>query len=88
MSTFNAGDKVEIKERGEWIGPYTVTDMKGRTPDHLVLEGKHGYFEQYNDAPYNVRLAEPEDEQERNDRRVSEHEEWLGTEGADHLFGE
>jgi hypothetical protein len=52
---FKAGTKVEILERGEWIGPFTVTEREGRTPDHLVLLGTSGLFEHYNDAPFNVR---------------------------------
>jgi hypothetical protein len=53
---FHPGDDVEINERGEWVGPYTVTDGEGRTPQHLVLRGRHGVFEHYNDAPFNTRL--------------------------------
>lgn len=52
---FDAGTKVEILERGEWIGPFTVTSTAGRTPDHVVLVGWHGTFEIYNDAPFNIR---------------------------------
>lgn len=56
METFTKGQQVEILDRGEWIGPFTVTNKVGRTPDHLVLEGPFGFlFEQYNDAPYNIR---------------------------------
>jgi hypothetical protein len=57
MDTFNTGDLVEIMQNGEWVGPFVVTNIGGRTPNHLVLQGKYGYFEQYNDAPYNVRLS-------------------------------
>lgn len=52
---FEAGTKVEILERGVWVGPFTVTADVGRTPDHLVLSGPYGKFEEYNDAPFNVR---------------------------------
>lgn len=52
---FEAGTKVEILERGEWVGPFVVTADAGRTPDHLVLSGACGSFELYNDAPFNVR---------------------------------
>lgn len=55
MTDFEPGAKVQIMERGEWVGPFTVTDEKGRTPDHLVLRGRMGLFEVYNDAPYNIR---------------------------------
>ncbi|QFG12154.1 Hypothetical Protein OBI_RACECAR_315 [Arthrobacter phage Racecar] len=54
---FEAGSKVEILERGEWIGPFTVVDAEGRSADHLVLSGPSGWFEHYNDAPFNVRPA-------------------------------
>lgn len=56
MEKFKAGDKIEILDRGEWIGPFIVTNKVGRTPDHLVCTGPFGViFEQYNDAPYNTR---------------------------------
>lgn len=56
VKTFGPGTQVELMERGEWQGvPYTVTELEGRTPEHLVLRGEHGLFECYNDAPYNVR---------------------------------
>lgn len=58
MQSFTEGQAVEILERGEWIGPFTVTAHKGRTADHLVLNGPSGLFEEYNDAPYNVRPVE------------------------------
>jgi hypothetical protein len=51
------GDQVQIMERGEWVGPFTVTAQEGRTPDHLVLRGPRGAFEHYNDAPFNMRRA-------------------------------
>jgi glyoxylase-like metal-dependent hydrolase (beta-lactamase superfamily II) len=56
---FEPGTKVEILERGEWVGPFTVMAMTGRTPDHLVLlNPKNGvFFEHYNDAPFNTREA-------------------------------
>jgi hypothetical protein len=54
---FEAGSKVEIMERGAWIGPFTVVDAEGRSSDHLVLSGSSGWFEVYNDAPFNVRPA-------------------------------
>lgn len=47
--------QVEIMERGEWIGPFTVTAFEGRTKDHLVLRGPNGMFEIHNDAPFNIR---------------------------------
>lgn len=52
---FIAGDKVEILERGEWVGPFTVTAQVGRSADHLVLRGPSGLFEHYADAPFNIR---------------------------------
>lgn len=59
---FKAGSQVEILERGEWVGPFMVTALTGRTSDHLVLSGPSGLFEQYNDvykdASLNVRLYE------------------------------
>jgi hypothetical protein len=51
------GTKVEIMERGAWVGPFIVTAREGRTPDHLVLSGPSGLFEHYNDAPFNTREA-------------------------------
>jgi len=51
-----AGDKVEILERGEWVGPFKVSDKAGRTPEHVVLEGPSGSFEHYADAPFNIRI--------------------------------
>lgn len=53
--SFAVGDEVEILMGGEWVGPYTVTDGEGRSADHLVLRGRHGVFEHYNDAPHNIR---------------------------------
>lgn len=53
---FAAGDKVEILERGLWVGPFTVTPQKGRTDDHLVLRGGSGLFEHYADK-FNTRKA-------------------------------
>ena len=55
---FKAGTKVEILERGEWVGPFTVTSQVGRSADHLVLSGPSGLFEHYNDAPFNTRSAD------------------------------
>jgi hypothetical protein len=53
---FRPGDEVEILMGGEWVGPYTVTDGEGRSPEHLVLRGKN-VFEHHNDAPHNIRRA-------------------------------
>ena len=53
---FPVGTDVEILMGGEWVGPYTVTDGEGRSPQHLVLRGKN-VFEHYNDAPHNIRRA-------------------------------
>ena len=53
---FHPGDEVEILMGGEWVGPYTVTDGEGRSPQHLVLRGKN-VFEHHNDAPHNIRRA-------------------------------
>jgi len=50
------GDRVEILERGEWIGPFKVSNKAGRTPEHVVLEGPNGGFELYADAPFNIRI--------------------------------
>ncbi len=50
-----SGATVEIMDAGKWVGPYTVTDIEGRTPNHLVLSGPYGKFELYNDAPFNIR---------------------------------
>lgn len=47
--------QVEILESGKWVGPFTVTALAGRTPDHLVLNGPSGMFEIHNDAPFNIR---------------------------------
>jgi hypothetical protein len=53
---FKVGDKVEIMEYGEWVGPFTVIATEGgRTKDHIILKGLHTPFELYNDAPYNIR---------------------------------
>lgn len=52
---FHPGDEVEILMGGEWVGPYTVTDGEGRSPEHLVLRGRSGVFEHHNDAPHNTR---------------------------------
>lgn len=54
---FEPGTHVEINVRDEWVGPFTVTAQKGRTPEHLVLRGPSGLFEHHNDAPYNTRLT-------------------------------
>lgn len=55
---FEPGTHVEMNVHGEWVGPFTVTAQKGRTPEHLVLRGPTGnVFEHYNDAPYNTRLT-------------------------------
>jgi hypothetical protein len=54
---FEAGTKVEILERGAWVGPFVVTPHTARTADHLVLTGPSGLFEVYNDAPFNIRKA-------------------------------
>lgn len=48
------GLQVEILERGEWVGPFTVTSQKGRTPDHVVLRGQSGLFEHCADD-FNIR---------------------------------
>lgn len=53
------GAEVEILMNGAWVGPYTVTADKGRTPEHLVLRGPSGLFEHHNDAPYNTRPSTP-----------------------------
>ena len=51
------GSIVEIMERGEWIGPFAVTNQSGRTPDHVVLHRSGTtVFEHYAD-PYNTRLV-------------------------------
>jgi hypothetical protein len=54
---FRPGDQVEILVGGQWTGTYTVTDGEGRSPEHLVLRGRHGVFEHHNDAPHNIRRA-------------------------------
>lgn len=57
MAPILPGTRVEILERGSWVGPFTVTDKPGRTPDHLVLSnGSWVVFEHYAD-PYNTRTA-------------------------------
>lgn len=58
MTTFEIGTKVEILTGGAWEGPFTVAEGQARTADHLVLQGQHGTFEHYNDAPFNTRPAE------------------------------
>jgi hypothetical protein len=57
MIVLAPGDEVEILVHGEWEGPYTVTAGVGRTPEHLVLRGQYGPFEQHNDYPHNIRRA-------------------------------
>lgn len=52
------GNKVEILEQGKWVGSFLVTAFEGRTKEHLVLSGPNGFFEIYNDSPFNVRLIE------------------------------
>ena len=52
---FAPGSQVELLERGEWAGPYTVVDAPGRTYGHIVLKGKYCDFEVYNDYPFNIR---------------------------------
>lgn len=52
---FEPGTKVEMLVGGEWVGPFTVMEGTARTPEHLILMGEHGWFELYNDAPFNVR---------------------------------
>lgn len=52
---FAAGTRVQIMERGEWIGPFTVTNNSGRTEDHIVLTGRSGMFEHYADE-FNTRI--------------------------------
>jgi hypothetical protein len=56
---FPVGTDVELMRYGKWEGPFTVTDKEGRTPEHLVLLNPANgvLFEEYNDAPYNVRRA-------------------------------
>lgn len=61
MSEITPRMKVEILEGGKWIGPFTVTALEGRSPDHLVLNGPSGLFELYNDAPFNVRPVATEE---------------------------
>ena len=56
-NSLTAGDKVEILERGEWVGPYKVTSEPGRTRDHVVLQGPYGRFELCSDFPFNIRHA-------------------------------
>lgn len=56
---FQPGDKVDILERGEWVGPFRVIDPNGYRRSsiyHIILAGDHGMFQVYNDAPFNVRL--------------------------------
>ena len=48
------GLQVEILEHGEWVGPFTVTNEKGRTPEHVVLIGRSGRFEHCADD-FNIR---------------------------------
>lgn len=54
---FEPGTKVEILERGEWKGTFTVTGKAGRDSEHIVLSGPYGLFEIYNDAPFNIRTV-------------------------------
>jgi len=54
---FMPDDEVEILMGGQWVGPYTVTDGEGRSPEHLVLRGRSGVFEHHNDAPHNIRRS-------------------------------
>lgn len=49
------GTAVEILEAGKWVGPFIVTGMVGRTPDHLVLANNGSQFEHYYDGPFNTR---------------------------------
>jgi hypothetical protein len=39
------GTSVRIMENGQWVGPFTVTTLPGRTPDHVVLVGHRSMFE-------------------------------------------
>lgn len=55
------GDAVEILNGGKWEGKFLVTAFEGRTPDHLVLSGPNGFFEIYNDSPFNVRSINKEE---------------------------
>ena len=55
--TIPVGARVEILEGGQWVGPFTMTDQTGRTPDHVVLRGPSGLFELYSDAPFNLRIV-------------------------------
>lgn len=66
-SGITVGSKVDIMERGKWVGPFEVCALIGRTTDHLILRGTSGTFEQYNDFPYNVRIHFPD-----------QHAVWLG----------
>jgi hypothetical protein len=54
MDSFLPGDRVQILERGEWTGPFTVTPHTGRTPDHLVLAANGVAFEHCADT-FNTR---------------------------------
>lgn len=56
MFEIKAGNKVEIMEHGNWIGPFKVTSISGETPEHIVLEGPSGIFQHYADE-YNTRLV-------------------------------
>lgn len=58
LTNLSPGTKVEILLQGQWVGPFSVTDNVGRTPDHLVLSGPSGLFEQYNDYPFNLRTVD------------------------------
>jgi len=48
------GDFVRYLSHGKLDGPFLVTAMRGRTEDHLVLEGPAGLFEHYFDAGFNT----------------------------------
>lgn len=56
MANIEPGAKVDILERGEWVGPFKVQAMGGRTMDHIILSGPNGGFEMYNDFPFNIRI--------------------------------
>lgn len=58
MEKFAPYTQVEILMAGTWEGPFIVTALEGRTPEHLVLRGPSGLFEHHNDAPFNTRPKE------------------------------
>jgi hypothetical protein len=60
---FEPGTKVDLMRYGSWEGPFVVTDLVGRTPEHLVLRNPANgvLFEEHVDeysVGYQIRIRE------------------------------